>query len=94
MVEKLFGTDGVRGVANVFPMVPEFALKLAQAAAASICQKHKRAAIAKDTRISGDMLEAALIAGFPLRGLRLSVWAFCRRRQLRCWHRSLRWIWR
>lgn len=56
MVEKLFGTDGVRGVANVFPMVPEFALKLAQAAAASICQKHKRAAIAKDTRISGDML--------------------------------------
>lgn len=69
MVEKLFGTDGVRGVANVFPMVSEFALKLAQAAAASICQKHKRAAIAKDTRISGDMLEAALIAGFAASGI-------------------------
>lgn len=69
MVEKLFGTDGVRGVANVFPMVPEFALKLAQAAAVSICQKHKRAAIAKDTRISGDMLEAALIAGFTASGI-------------------------
>lgn len=69
MSDKLFGTDGVRGVANTFPMVPEFAMKLAMAAGQVICCKCRRVAIAKDTRISGDMLEAALSAGFTAKGI-------------------------
>lgn len=73
---KWFGTDGVRGVANEFPMTADFAFKLACALSCEICSEHKRVAIAKDTRISGDMLEAAMIAGFTAQGidvLRLGV---------------------
>ena len=66
---KWFGTDGVRGVANEFPMVPDFAMKLAMACAEKVCVNNKKVAIAKDTRISGDMLEAALIAGFTAQGV-------------------------
>lgn len=66
---KLFGTDGVRGVANVYPMTAEFALKLALAAGELICQNKHRVAIARDTRISGEMLEAALVAGFTSQGV-------------------------
>ena len=66
---KWFGTDGVRGVANVFPMNADFAFRLAVAAAELICNKNKKVAIAKDTRISGDMLEAALSAGFLSAGV-------------------------
>lgn len=66
---KWFGTDGVRGVANEFPMVPDFAMKLAMACAQKVCVGHKKVAIAKDTRISGDMLEASLIAGFTAQGV-------------------------
>ena len=69
MAEKLFGTDGVRGVANVFPMTVDFALKLAQSVAEVICHDKKKVAIGKDTRISGDMLEAALVAGFNAAGV-------------------------
>ena len=66
---KWFGTDGVRGVANEFPMTADFAMKLGMAAAGLVCKNRNRVAIAKDTRISGDMLEAALIAGFTARGV-------------------------
>ena len=66
---KWFGTDGVRGVANEFPMVPDFAMKLAFACAQKVCVNNKKVAIAKDTRISGDMLEASLIAGFTSQGV-------------------------
>lgn len=66
---KLFGTDGVRGVANKYPMVAEFALVLGKACATLICKDKKRIAVAKDTRISGDMLESALIAGFTSMGV-------------------------
>ncbi|MBE6468099.1 MAG: phosphoglucosamine mutase [Alphaproteobacteria bacterium] len=66
---KWFGTDGVRGVANEFPMVSDFAMKLAFACAQQVCVNHKKVAIAKDTRISGDMLEASLIAGFTSQGV-------------------------
>ncbi len=66
---KWFGTDGVRGVANQFPMTIEFATKLACAAAELICINHKKVAIAKDTRISSDMIEAALVAGFTAKGV-------------------------
>ncbi len=66
---KWFGTDGVRGVANVFPMTAEFAFRLACAAARLICTRRKTVAIARDTRLSGDMLEAALGAGFMASGV-------------------------
>lgn len=69
MENKLFGTDGVRGVANVYPMTAEFAMKLAEASAELICTNKHRMAIGKDTRISGDMLEAAMIAGFTSQGV-------------------------
>ncbi len=69
MGNKLFGTDGVRGVANVYPMTAEFALKLGMAAGELICTHKKKVAIARDTRISGEMLEAALCAGFNAQGV-------------------------
>lgn len=69
MKNKLFGTDGVRGIANEFPMTAEFAFRLAQTLGKLVCIKQKRAAIAKDTRLSGDMLESALIAGFTSMGI-------------------------
>lgn len=69
MGNKLFGTDGVRGIANQYPMTADFAFRLAQVLSRLTCTKTKRAAIAKDTRISGDMLEAAMIAGFASMGI-------------------------
>lgn len=66
---KWFGTDGVRGVANVFPMTADFAMRLGMAAGKAVCVNKQKAAIAKDTRISGDMLEAALIAGLTSQGI-------------------------
>lgn len=61
---KLFGTDGVRGVANK-ELTPDLAFKLGRAGAFVLSRQGKRPkiAIGKDTRISGDMLEAALTAG-------------------------------
>lgn len=69
MANKWFGTDGIRGKANEFPMTADFAMKLAQAAGQMICTTTRRVAIGKDTRLSGDMLEAALAAGFAAQGV-------------------------
>jgi len=69
MVNKLFGTDGVRGVANTYPMNAEFAFDLAEVLSFEVCRDKKRVAIGKDTRVSGDMLEAALAAGFTANGV-------------------------
>lgn len=69
MVKKLFGTDGVRGVANVYPMTAEFAVKLGMACGLEVCKNKRRAAIGRDTRVSGEMLEAALIAGLTAAGV-------------------------
>ena len=66
---KLFGTDGVRGVANQYPMTADFALALGKACGQLICKDKKKVAIARDTRISGDMLENALTAGFTSQGI-------------------------
>lgn len=68
MAHKLFGTDGIRGVANTFPMTAEFAFRLGQVLSTLICTNSKRVAIAKDTRVSSYMLESALIAGFTSMG--------------------------
>ena len=69
MSNKLFGTDGVRGVANTYPMNAEFAFRLAQVLSRLVCTQKRRVAIGKDTRLSGDMLEAALAAGFASEGV-------------------------
>ena len=62
---KLFGTDGVRGVANVYPMTAEVAMQLGRAVAYLIRNgNHRhRVVIGKDTRVSGYMLEMAIAAG-------------------------------
>ncbi len=64
---RLFGTDGVRGIANE-NLTPELALQIGRAAAMVLIKESKSAKptvlIGKDTRASGDMLEAALTAGF------------------------------
>ena len=68
---KLFGTDGVRGIANVHPMTAEMALQLGRALAYRIRNgdhRHK-VVIGKDTRISGYMLESALVSGICSMGV-------------------------
>ncbi|MFN7710393.1 MAG: phosphoglucosamine mutase [Holosporales bacterium] len=65
-MQKFFGTDGVRGRANVHPMTPEMAMRLA-AAAGQMWRRpghQSRVIIGKDTRLSGYMFEPALTAGF------------------------------
>ncbi|MBV9554245.1 MAG: phosphoglucosamine mutase [Alphaproteobacteria bacterium] len=71
MARKLFGTDGVRGTANIEPMTPETALKIAIAVGESFRNgTHKHLVIiGKDTRLSGYMLEPALTAGFITMGM-------------------------
>src|SRR5246127_5618286 len=66
MTRKLFGTDGIRGTANVEPMTAETALKVAMATGARFRRGDHRhlVVIGKDTRLSGYMLEPALTAGF------------------------------
>ena len=70
---NLFGTDGVRGVANVEPMSPEAALAIGRAAADILTppdhQARPRFVIGRDTRLSGTMLEAALTAGLCSAGV-------------------------
>ncbi len=69
--QKLFGTDGVRGVANVYPMTAEVALQMGRALAYLIrngSHRH-RVVIGKDTRLSGYMLEQALAAGIESMGV-------------------------
>ncbi len=64
--ETFFGTDGVRGIANLDPMTPEVAIKIGQAAvvvAAGGLKHTPRVLIGKDTRLSGYMIETALASG-------------------------------
>lgn len=70
MHPKLFGTDGVRGVANVFPITAEISMQLGRALAYMIRNgEHRhRVIIGKDTRLSGYMLESALEAGIVAAG--------------------------
>ncbi|MGA1874431.1 MAG: phosphoglucosamine mutase [bacterium] len=62
-MRKFFGTDGIRGVANEFPMTPSMAVRVGQAIAATLDPEIKGIAVGRDPRLSGDMLEAALMAG-------------------------------
>jgi len=69
---RLFGTDGVRGVANVAPITAEMALEMGRAMA-YVCKRYTksrhRIVIGKDTRVSGYMLESALTAGICSMGV-------------------------
>jgi phosphoglucosamine mutase len=72
MTRKLFGTDGVRGTANSYPMTAEMALKLGAAAGRFFRRDGStahRVVIGKDTRLSGYMLENALTAGLTSTGM-------------------------
>ena len=71
MAKRLFGTDGVRGVANVYPMTAEVAMQLGRAAAYLFkdSSRRHRILIGKDTRLSCYMIENALVAGICSMGV-------------------------
>ncbi|CAN5913313.1 phosphoglucosamine mutase [soil metagenome] len=76
---QYFGTDGVRGVANQHPMTPEFVMRLGQAAAKVLGKQTGKSEarplciVGRDTRLSGDMLEAALAAGLNAMGIDVAL---------------------
>jgi phosphoglucosamine mutase len=71
MAKQLFGTDGVRGIANMHPMTTEMAMQLGRAAAYVFKHENRRSriVIGKDTRLSGYMIENALAAGICSMGV-------------------------
>ena len=71
MTRKYFGTDGIRGLTNIAPMTAAMAMKVGMAAGAHFVRgDHKhRVVIGKDTRLSGYMLESAMVAGFTSVGM-------------------------
>ena len=69
-MEKLFGTDGIRGVANEWPLTPEFIARIGGAIGQVLGRgEHVRALIGRDTRQSGAMIENALAAGMMAQGI-------------------------
>ncbi len=71
MARTYFGTDGIRGRTNEPPMTAELAMRVGQAAGAHFMRgDHRhRVVIGKDTRLSGYMMESALVAGFTSVGM-------------------------
>lgn len=70
-MRRIFGTDGIRGIANIYPMTSEMALRLGRAVA-YVCKNgnHRhRILIGKDTRLSGYMLETAMASGICSMGV-------------------------
>ncbi|MCL2457912.1 MAG: phosphoglucosamine mutase [Desulfobulbus sp.] len=74
-MKKLFGTDGVRGVANVYPMTTEIAMQIGRAIAFIVKNQVKgnTIVIGKDTRLSGYMIENALAAGICSMGVNVQL---------------------
>lgn len=70
-MRKLFGTDGIRGVANIHPMTTEIAMQVGRGIAFQVkdMRQGHRIVIGKDTRLSGYMLENALVAGICSMGV-------------------------
>lgn len=68
---RYFGTDGIRGKSNSFPVTPDVAMKVGMAAGLTFLRgDHRhRVVIGKDTRLSGYMIETALVAGFTSVGM-------------------------
>ncbi len=75
MTRKYFGTDGIRGTANIAPMTADVALAVGQAAGAEFTRggHRHRIVIGKDTRLSGYMIEPALVAGFISVGMDVTL---------------------
>ncbi len=70
MTRKFFGTDGIRGEVGIFPITPDFVLKLGWAAGCVFAREGRsKIVIGKDTRISGYMFESALEAGLSAAGV-------------------------
>ncbi len=71
MARKYFGTDGIRGKSNSFPMTPDLAMRVGVAVGTLFRRgNHRhRVVIGKDTRLSGYMLENAMVAGFTAAGV-------------------------
>jgi len=75
-MRKYFGTDGVRGTVNQYPMTAEFALQLGRAAGHILTQHlphQPHILIGKDTRLSGYMIESALCAGLTAQGMNVQL---------------------
>ena len=79
-MKKLFGTDGIRGTANVAPMTPDIVLKVGQAIGVLLRQGtfypkpiQPRVVIGKDTRLSGYMIEQALASGLNSSGVEVQL---------------------
>ncbi|MCC6345934.1 MAG: phosphoglucosamine mutase [Nitrospirales bacterium] len=72
---KLFGTDGIRGKVNHFPMTPETVLRIGMAIASVLRTEHGRRTvlIGKDTRLSGYMIESALTSGICSKGMNVTL---------------------
>ncbi|MDI7860594.1 phosphoglucosamine mutase [Rhizobiaceae bacterium n13] len=71
MTRRYFGTDGIRGKSNIFPMTPDLAMRVGIAVGTIFrrgTHRH-RVVIGKDTRLSGYMLENAMVAGFTAAGV-------------------------
>ncbi len=71
MKRRYFGTDGIRGQSNIFPMTPDLAMRVGIAVGTLFrrgAHRH-RVVIGKDTRLSGYMLENAMVAGFTAAGI-------------------------
>lgn len=74
MSQKYFGTDGIRGKVGVFPMTPDFVMKLGWAAGMVLAADGtKEVLVGKDTRASGYMLESALEAGLSAAGVNIAL---------------------
>ena len=71
MTRRYFGTDGIRGRANRFPMTPEVAMRVGMAVGMTFQRgSHRhRVVLGKDTRLSGYMIENAMVAGFCAAGM-------------------------
>ncbi|SDB40032.1 phosphoglucosamine mutase [Desulfonatronum thiosulfatophilum] len=71
MRKGLFGTDGMRGQVNIFPMLPEIALRLGLAVGQTMRNgsRRHRVVVGKDTRLSGYVFETALTSGFCASGM-------------------------
>ncbi|RUY19812.1 phosphoglucosamine mutase, partial [Mesorhizobium sp. M7A.F.Ca.CA.004.12.1.1] len=71
MAGNYFGTDGIRGRANKFPMTAEIAMRVGMAAGLSFQRgSHRhRVVLGKDTRLSGYMIENAMVAGLCAAGM-------------------------
>lgn len=80
MLERLFGTDGVRGTANAYPITPDIVMKIGQALGHILRNTpsqhksdNKRVVIGKDTRLSGYMVEMALASGLNSMGVHVQL---------------------